>query len=117
MQSKMNKRKDKINKRTLIDRARSSLDEEFGPIEPALNVSKEDKINYEEGNEQYKMGEKRDVEIRDKGDWECDISEITPPKKVKCVSMFTKLPSGLTPSEMMYGKKDDDHDYIAKSLE
>ena len=111
----MNNLKKRTNKKTLIDIAHSSLDEEFSPIELNLNPSEDNNANYQEFNEEIKP-ENNDIGIRDKGDWECGISEVTPPKKVKCVSMFTKLPDGLTPHEIMYGKKDDDHDYINQSL-
>jgi hypothetical protein len=112
----MNKRKDKINKRTLIDRAHSSLDEEFGPtIEPISNIPEDNEINPKKEN--YKPEGARYNKVRDKGDWECDISEVNPPKRVERVSMFKKLPNGLTPNEIMYGKQDNDRDYITKSLE
>jgi len=49
--------------------------------------------------------------LRDKGSWECDISEVTPLKRVECVSMFAKLSSGLTPYELMNGRIESDTRY------
>jgi hypothetical protein len=48
----MNKQKGKINKKTLIDLAHSSLDEEFGSIKPNSNVSEDNEIIPK--NENYK---------------------------------------------------------------
>jgi len=53
------------------------------------------------------------IEIRDKEDWEENISEFAPAKRTEeqRVSMFKKLKNGLTPYEIMYGKQDDDFAY------
>jgi len=112
---KMNKRKEKINKKKLIEIAQSSLDEEFGPIEFDPNIPEDNEINSKKVD--YKPEGTRYNKVRDKGDWEVDISEINPPKRVERVSLFKKLSNGLTPNEIMYGKQDNDFDYLNKSLE
>jgi hypothetical protein len=116
----MNKRKDKINKKTLIDKAQSSLDEEFGSIEfnEHNSDSPEDNEIYPK-KESYKPEGNRYNKVRDKGDWESELSEIAPLKEGigRRVGRFKQLPNGLTPYEMMYGKQDNDYDILNKSLE
>lgn len=113
----MNRTKDKPNKSELIRMANSLLDEEFSPLKPNLSTDQNREIDYD--NREIKP-EKRDVEIRDRGYWESELSETAPLKEgiIRRVSRFKKLPnSGLTPYEMMYGKQDDDYDILGKSLE
>jgi hypothetical protein len=113
----MNKQKGKINKKTLIDLAHSSLDEEFGSIKPNSNVSEDNEIIPK--NENYKPIGPRYNRVRDKGDWESELSEMAPLKEGigRRVNRFKQLPNGLTPHEMMYGKQDNDFDVLNKSLE
>ncbi len=69
-------------------------------------------------NEDKKSIKKLDA-LREKGDWETELSEVAPLKNrdEQRVSVLKKLPNGLTPYEMMYGKQDNDYDILAKSLE
>jgi hypothetical protein len=112
----MNK-KDRINKKTLTEIAHSSLDEEFGPIELNSNVSEDNEITPKKEN--YKPVGPRYNKVRDKGDWESELSEMAPLREGigRRVSRFKQLPNGLTPHEMMYGKQDNDYDILNKSLE
>lgn len=58
--------------------------------------------------------------LREKGDWETELSEMAPLKNGlgRRVNRFKELPNGLTPYEMMNGEQGlDDFDYIGKSLE
>ena len=57
--------------------------------------------------------------LRDKGDWETELSETVPLKNrdERRVSIFSKLPNGLTPYEIMYGKQDNDYDLMNKFLD
>ncbi len=107
----MSKRKNKINKKTLLTLAESQLEEEFAPIESTSdsNISENNEIEIKKEN--YKQIEPLYNKVRDKGDWEFDISEVTPLKKVECVGLFKKLSNGLTPYELMYGKQDNDFAY------
>jgi hypothetical protein len=103
----MNKIVKKLSKSKLIELANSSLDEELSPKKSNLNISKSDAII-----------DAQNMDIRDKGDWETDISESYPAKKCKKrVGMFTKLPNGLTPQEIMYGKVENDSNYFNKEPE
>jgi hypothetical protein len=115
----MNKIRKRITKKTLIDIASSSLDEEFGPIESNLNISETENTEMHPQKESYKPEGPRYNKLRDKGDWESELSEMAPLKERtgRRVSVFKKLPNGLTPYEIMYGKQDNDYNILNKSLE
>ena len=57
--------------------------------------------------------------LRNKGDWESEISDSAPAKDgtIRRVSMFARLPSGLTPYEMMYGQQENDYNLLNKFLD
>jgi len=74
-----------------------------------------DSLEYDE--ERKDEEEVKNIEERDEGDWESELSDMAPLKGRKRVSLSAQLPNGLTPYEMMYGKQEDDYDIIGKSLE
>ena len=95
----MKRRQSKISKRNLIDRAHSDLNDEFGPTNIS-STTEDNKVNYPEETPNLKNQNMSNPVS-------ADISQIGE-EKVERVSIFTKLPNGLTPYELMYGKIDDD---------
>jgi hypothetical protein len=119
----------KSNKGNLKNRVLTNLDKEFASFnaqESNSNISQENKNDpikeYNEVNTKkvdYKLQGPRYNKVREKGDWEAELSETAPLREGigRRVSRFKKLPNGLTPYEMMYGKQDNDFDILNKSLE
>lgn len=117
----------KSNKGNLKNSVILNLEREYEPL--TMN-SETQEVNYEESNQEENNGN-NNIEIDNINELEQDISEINPTKRRKGanqlevismsriknrVNTSEKLSSGLTPYEIMYGKQDDDFDYIDKSL-
>jgi hypothetical protein len=117
--------KERKNRKTLINTIDFSLDEHYGLIEPDSNIPEKNEVDSE--NKNYKPEEESQYnEARDKGEY--DISEANPTKirrkpteifgrtliteMKNRVDIFTKLPSGLTPDEIMNGQKENDFNYF-----
>ena len=117
----------KANKGNLKSNVIVNLEEEYRQV--TMN-SETQEVNYEESNQEENKGN-NNIEIDNVNELEQDISEINPTRRRKGanqlevisisriknrVNTSEKLSSGLTPYEIMYGKQDDDFDYIDKSL-
>ena len=104
----MNKQRNRINKKTLMNLAHSKLDEEFGPVEFNSTTPENFGVNYDDEKPKINLNEVKTDEIREKGDWESSLSDLTLARKSKRVKVSTILSNGLTPYELMYGKRDNE---------
>ena len=117
----------KANKGNLKSNVIVNLEEEYRQV--TIN-SETQEVNYEEGDQEEDKGNSN-LEIENVNELEQNISEINPTRRRKSanqlevisisriknrVNTSERLSNGLTPYEIMYGKQDDDFDYIDKSL-
>jgi len=71
-------------------------------------------------DKQFHKKQKRESEEEEfKGDnnYEGESSETSFMKRKERVTIFKKLPNSLTPYEIMYGKQENDQDYLNKFLD